>query len=243
MMPFRLSVLAPCLVSRPEPETTPDKVRSEPLVFMTVGALSKALLPIEEAAFVEIKVPPAMTRSRVNEKLEVPFRRSVAPVLTVMVALFVFARTPARIEVVDPATSRVPPLTTMLPRLTLALARAIQLLPVLVSVYSLRVSVELDGPRRSQRCVPPMAASPERTSVWTALIWRKPPLLTMAPLPPTPAPAMVTMRAPRLRASAVSEPPKSRVAPEATVMASPTLPSEKLSRMTSVPPLMRVPPL
>ena len=67
MMPFRLSVLAPCLVSRPEPETTPDKVRSEPLVFMTVGALSKALLPMDDAAVVEIKVPPAMTRSRVNE--------------------------------------------------------------------------------------------------------------------------------------------------------------------------------
>ena len=243
LIPFKLSVLPPTLVSRPEPETTPVKVRSEPLVFMTVGALSKALLPIEDARFVEIKVPPAMTRSRVNEKLEVPFKRSVAPVFTVMVALFVFARTPARREVVEPATSRVPPLMTRLPRLTSAFARAIQLLPVLVSVYSLRVNVALVGPRKSQRCVPPMEASPERTRAWTALIWLKPPLLTMAPLPPTPAPAIVTMRLPKLRALAVREPPKSRVAPEATVTASPTLPSEKLSRMTSVPPLMRVPPL
>ena len=125
LMPFRLRMLPPTLLKRPEPETTPVKVRSEPLVFMTVGALSKALLPIEDAAVVEIKVPPAMMRSRVNEKLEVPFRSSVAPVLTVMVALFVFARTPARMEVVEPATSRVPPLTTRLPRLTSAFPRAI----------------------------------------------------------------------------------------------------------------------
>ena len=88
--------------------------------------------------------------------------------LTVMVALLVLARTPAAMFVGEPASSSVPPLTTILPRLTVALARAIQLEPVLVSVYSFRVSVELEVPRRSQRCVPPMEASPERAKAWMA---------------------------------------------------------------------------
>ena len=63
---LRLSVLAPILVSRPEPETTPVVVRSKPLVLTTVAAFRLMLLPMAAAAPCEMSVPPAMTTSRVR---------------------------------------------------------------------------------------------------------------------------------------------------------------------------------
>ena len=199
---------------------------AEPVVTVALGSTAKV-------------APDSRVRSRVKPvKFTLPPKERVAPDLTVMTLGVVV---PARTWV-EPRMANVPWATVRLPSVTVGPLMPMVFVPVLVRVKPAKSRLR-PKPFRSQRCVPPMEALPDKVTACRALVWAKFELLTIAPRLPTPVPAMVTVRPERLMLLATAEPERSKVAPAAIATAVPAAPSAASLLMRSVPPSTRVAPV
>jgi len=138
---------------------------------------------------------------------------------------------PVPLTVVVVEKPSVPSFTSMSPLVTFVATKEIRFAPTLVSLWPARFSVAVVLPRMSQRAGPPIDASPLRVTKRKALICEAPEL-TIAPLPPTPVPAMVTSSAPRFW------PLTSRVPPPLTKVPPAVVPRAVAEPALRVPPVM-----